>query len=417
MTNLQPVIIGGDTGAYALAREFNEAYGVTPLLVSAYLPDSIRDSEILTYHHHSGANDEESLIAELLTIGATLKSEDPTRTLLLMANTDWRVSVLANHRSVLEKYYVFPGPSLEIMDEVGNKQVFARLGRSAGMNVPESIYQDFSGADAGDWQPNTVPEDLAFPLIAKPVYSPDYEHLMFEGRKKVYRIDSAEELEELWSTLRNAGFRGTFMAQQLIEGDDTNMYSITAYVDSQGEVGMMCSAQVLLEEHHPVTLGNPCAMITYEIPEILELARKFLTSIDYQGFANFDVKRDPHTGEFYFLEMNPRIGRNSYYCVGAGVNPMEYVVSDLVEKSPLPPVTAQGRSLYTLVPYRLLTRYVLNHDTRKKLRWLHKKRAVVNPLANPKDNSLKRIYRRLRGEAKYVRDFARYYPKPTDTGF
>lgn len=417
MTNLQPVIIGGDTGAYALAREFNEAFGVKPIVISAFLPDSIRDSEILTYRHCAGANDENALIAELLTLGESLKRENPQCTLLLMANTDWRVAVLAAHREELEQYYVYPGPSAETMNDVGNKETFAHLAEAVGMSVPESFYQDFTGADDSDWHPDEIPADLVFPVIAKPVYSPDYEHLEFEGRKKVYRIDSADELEALWHKLRDAGFRGTFMAQQLIEGDDTYMYSITAYVDSHGEVSMMCSGQVLLEEHNPVTLGNPCAVITYPIPEILEQARAFLTSIEYQGFANFDVKRDPHTGKYYFLEVNPRIGRNSYYCVGAGVNPMEYVVNDLVEHEPLPTVTAEGRVLYTLVPYRLLTRYVLDPDTRAKLRWLRQQRSVVNPLANPADNSLWRIYRRLRGEAKYVRDFAKFYPKPTHTGF
>ena len=48
MPSFQPVIIGGDLGAYAIAREFNDAYGVKPIMVTAYNPNAIRDSAILT---------------------------------------------------------------------------------------------------------------------------------------------------------------------------------------------------------------------------------------------------------------------------------------------------------------------------------------------------------------------------------
>ncbi|MBT1165406.1 hypothetical protein [Bifidobacterium simiarum] len=416
MASFQPVILGGDLGAYALARELNDAYGVKPILVTAYNPSAIRDSKILTRHEFSRANEEEPLVEELLRIGADLKGRNPNRKLLLLANTDWRIHVLASHREALERYYVLPIPSLETIERVSDKQEFERLAVERGMPVPKSFYEDFSGAGESGWQPQPTPGDLRFPVVAKPADSSQYENLTFEGRQKVYRIDTPEQLTELWHTLARAGFRDTFVAQELVEGDDTGMYSVTAYVDSTGRVSMLCSAHVLLEEHHPATLGNPCAMITEPIDDILEPARRFLEAIDYHGFANFDVKRDPHTGTFYFLEVNPRIGRNSFYVYGAGINPMQVLVSDVIEGQPQAPRTASREVLYSIIPNRLLLRYVVDPKLRAQVKRLQKA-GRISPQRNPKDGGPKRWLYLMESELNQYRKFGKYYPKPTSTGF
>ncbi|KAB8291004.1 ATP-grasp domain-containing protein [Bifidobacterium avesanii] len=416
MAAFQPVILGGDLGAYALARELNEAYDVKPIMVTAYDPSAIRDSAILTRHGFADASEEGPLVDELLRLGKELKARNPRRRLLLLANTDWRIHVFATHRAELEQYYVVPIPPLDVIERVSDKQEFERLATAQGMPVPKSFYEDFSGAGEPGWTPQPVPADLRFPVVAKPADSSQYENLLFEGRQKVYRIDTPEQLDALWSTLAKAGFRGTFVAQELVEGDDTQMYSVTAYVDTTGTVSLLCSAHVLLEEHHPATLGNPCAMITEAIPEILEPARRFLESMPYRGFANFDVKRDPHTGKFYFLEVNPRIGRNSFYVLGAGINPMEVLVSDVIEGHPMAPRVADDEVLYSIIPNGLLRRYVVDPDLKAQVVRLQKA-GRISPQRNPKDMSFKRWFHLMESELNQYRKFGKYYPKPTNTGF
>lgn len=416
MVSFQPVIIGGDLGAYALARELNDAYNVNSIMVTAFNPSAIRDSRIIVRHGFAQANEEQPLIDELLRLGAELKHEDSSRKLLLLANTDWRINVLANHRQKLEQYYVVPIPPRDVIDQVINKQTFERLATAQGMPVPRSFYEDFSHADEPDWQPQPVPADLTFPVVAKPADSSQYEQLMFEGRQKVYRIDTAEQLNALWHTLATAGFRDTFVAQELIPGDDTGMYSVTAYVDTTGTVSLLCSAHVLLEEHHPATLGNPCAMITEPVTELLDHARRFLESMPYRGFANFDVKRDPRTGKFYFLELNPRIGRNNFYIAAAGINPMEVLVADVIDGKPMAPRIAGNEALYSLVPNPLLKRYITDPALREQVKRLMRQ-GRINPQRNPRDGGFKRWLHLTESELHQYVKFGRYYPKPTNTGF
>ncbi|MDD7384244.1 MAG: carboxylate--amine ligase [Actinomycetaceae bacterium] len=412
----QPVILGGDIGAYALARELNDSFGCTSILVTAYYPRAIQESRILTRRYFKRANEAEPLAHELIRIAQGIRRKQPTLPLLLLANTDWRIDALSRFRPQLEDYYIVPIPQRRTIDQVINKQNFARIAHSVGMRVPTTFYQDFSHADDSAWQPKPLPNDMSFPVVAKPADSSTYEQLSFPGRQKVYRIENQDQLDRLWQALRRAGFRSTFLAQQLIPGDDTCMYSVTAYVDRRGTVTMMSAAHVLLQEHHPAMLGNPCAMITEPLPELTEPAQRFLQRVDYHGFANFDVKRDARDGTFYFLEINPRIGRNSYYCVGAGINPMDVLVDDVIDEKQRPEGRADRLSLYTLVPRFLLRRYV-QPDTWRTISSLYRSGNVVNPLHNPRDASLKRRRRIMAIELGLVKKFRTYYPQQTETGF
>ncbi|MBO7665003.1 MAG: hypothetical protein J6S33_00440 [Aeriscardovia sp.] len=411
-----PVILGGDVGAYAIAREFNDAYRVKPLCVTSYDPLAIRDSAILTRVPLAQADDADILVAGLIRLAEKLESQGAPQ-LLLVANTDWRIQVMVDHREELEKHYLVAAPPKRVVDRVSDKQEFARIAATVpGMLTPSTLYQDFSGADEPDWTPEPVPPEVGFPLVAKPATSSDYETLVFPGRKKVYYIQNQTELNELWRTLRTAGFRGVFAAQKLIPGDDEYMHSITAYVDSTGAATMLCHAHVLLEEHQPATLGNPCAMVTSPDKKLFAQASAFLEKTGYRGFANFDVKQDPRDGRFYFFEVNPRIGRNSFYCVGAGVNPMRLLVSDLVEHQPMALHQPEARCLYSIVPERLLLRYTTDPAEKAEVKRLCRTGAI-NPLDNPRDASLRRRAYLAAGKLSQVRKFLKYYPHPTKSSF
>jgi D-aspartate ligase len=280
------------------------------------------------------------------------------------------------------------------------------------ISVPRTIVQDF-GHDAFE----AAPVDLDYPLIAKAASSADYQDVEFEGKKKVFEIATPEELAWLWDALRTAGYRGRFVVQELVPGDDTQMRSITAYVDTRGEITLLCSAHVLLEEHTPSGLGNPAAMITYRDEPMLEQARTFLASTGYRGFANFDVKVDPRTGQFRFFEVNPRIGRNNYYVTAAGANPMRFVVEDAVEGRSVTPVVVDTEILYSVVPHRLLLRYVRDAHLAARVRRLIRAKAVARPLAYRRDLSPRRRLYVALALVNQVRKFRRYYPEVTSTGF
>jgi D-aspartate ligase len=195
------------------------------------------------------------------------------------------------------------------------------------------------------------------------------------------------------------------------------MRSVTAYVDTRGTITLLCSAHVLLEEHTPSGLGNPAAMIVSRDDAMLAEAARFLTETGYRGFANFDVKVDPRDGRFRFFEVNPRIGRNNYYVTAAGANTTRFVVEDVLEGRAVEPVVVDREVLYSILPHRLLLKYVRDDALAGRVRALIRANAVAHPLRYAADLSPRRRAYVEAAMLNQVRKFRRWYPEVTDTGF
>lgn len=408
---LQPVVLGADIGVYALARAFHEEYGVRSVVVSGAALGPVADSAILDNVLVADGHDPRQLVDALLRVAR----EHAGRRLVLLANSDWLVRVVVQHRAELEPHYVVPFLSEDLLDRLSDKATFAEIATDLGLAVPRTIVQDFALADDPAWAPAGV--DVAYPLIAKAASSADYQEVEFAGKKKVFEIGTPAELAALWESLRAAGFRGRFVVQELIPGDDTQMRSITAYVDSHGEITLLCSAHVLLEEHTPSGLGNPAAMVVTREQEMLDQAAAFLRGVGYVGFANFDVKVDPRDGSFRFFEVNPRIGRNNYYVTAAGANVARFLVEDRVLGHRVTPVVVDTEVLYSILPHRLLLKYVLDPVLAGRVRALIRAGRVAHPLRYARDAGPRRRWYAFAAALNQVRKFRRYYPEPTSTGF
>ncbi len=409
---LLPVVMGGDIGVYAIARQLHEATGSRVTVVApAPIPAITRSRYIDVVHHAAGATHDE--IIDLLR---SLVRGRADRSAVLLANTDANAELLARRRRDLEPTYVLPFPDAAVIDHVADKAAFAEVCAQLGVRTPRQVVVDLAQpapADGthqdGTW--TSPPVDLAFPVVAKPAVGSDYDAVSFPGKRKIWFIDTPAELDALWVTLRAAGYASTFVVQEHVAGDDTAMRSVTAYVDSTGAVRLIGSARVLLEDHAPTMIGNPVAMITHAYPELWSATERILTAVGYRGFANLDIKIDPRGGKPVFFEVNPRIGRNSFYMTAAGANPMAVMIADLVEDRRGPRQEVTREVLYSLVPERLLLRYLEDPGLRERVRRLAR-RGIADPLRDPAERSL---VRRAVVEAQrlnHYRKYARHYPAP-----
>lgn len=408
------VMLGGDIGIYALARAFHEAYGVRSTVISRVPTGNVMYSRIIDQVLLGEQASAQDHLDELLRRGRE-RAGGPRSGIpvLLLANTDGYARMFAAHREALDEFYVLALSGTDVLDRVADKGRFAQACAELDIPTPRTQVQDFAGAGEPGWEPDPVQID--FPLIAKVAATSEYERITFEGKQKVFHLEGPEELAQLWQRLAAAGFRDRFLVQELIGGDDTGMRSLTAYRDHRGTVTLMAGAQVLLEEHTPLALGNPAAMVTRQFPEAMAQARALLDHLGYVGFANVDAKVDPRDGSFRFLEINPRIGRNNYYVTGAGANVTRFLVEDVVADRAVAPVTVTREILYSVLPMRLLIRYVVDPELRRRVRTVAK-RGIVHPLAYRIEGWRHRGYIRL-AQLNHVRKFARYYPAPTDSGF
>lgn len=401
-----PVVLGGDTGAYALARELHEATGQRVRLLSPSPIEAIRLSHYIDVIEQD-SRDEDQLLA---TLRALVAGRAP-RSAVVIGNRDSLARFLAVHRADLEPEYVVPFPDVEVMDALSDKVRFAAACSELGIPTPPQV--EIWPADLEDDAPQI---DLAFPLIGKPADGAAWDATEFEGKRKIYEINTPEELTALWADLRRSGYSSAFLIQERIPGEDDAMRSITAYIASDGTMTMVGSARVLLEDHAPTLIGNPVAMVTQPYPELWAQAEQLLTNHGYRGFANFDIKTDPRTGQAIFFEINPRIGRNSYYMVGAGVNPVVPMLADLVDGRPGERVEARGETLYSLLPIHLIWHQLDDPALRSQVLRLARQRSVVNPLNDPSERSLKRRVLIEAQKLNYDRKFHRFRPKKVSLG-
>lgn len=406
--DLVSVVIGGDIGAYALGRELHEAFGLVSLCLAPAPIGAIAHSKIFSVYPI------ESLSAENLEQALrAIAAEHANKRVFVVSNAEPIIATLARLEPSMPSNLIMSVPPLEVVERLSDKVQFAELCQEHGLDVAETEVVRF-GPDAPS---EIAPTQIPFPLVVKPAYSPEYAAFIARGFQKVYYLHEQAELDELWAQLRAAGFVGTMLVQELIEGDDTYMDSITMYVNGAGESCLLASAHVLLEDHAPTMLGNPVAMITQQVPDLWAHAAELLAAVGYRGFANFDVKRDPKTGRRIFFEVNTRIGRNSYYVCAGGVNPMRIAVEDLVDGVRHETVVAEDKILYTLVPISLLRRYVRDPELLAEVDELVAQKKVYDPQRYKADRGARRMLDVELTERNQIRKFAKYYPKPTDTSF
>lgn len=405
-TDIIPVILGGDIGVYALGREFHEAYGVVSTVVGTGFIGAISHSRIFA-PVVVPALDGPNVLAAVQKVAG----DHADKTVVLVANTDPLIETLESIAGQLPANVVSHISPKAAFDAVCDKARFSELCREHGLEVPRMDVVHLAG---GDPIPST---ELPFPVVAKPAVSAGYYPTLLKGFKKVYYLNEQRELDELWAGLRASGYEDDFLVQELIGGDDTYMDSLTIYIGRDGEPKLLGAAQVLLEDHAPSMLGNPVAMITRQMPELWEKAGRMLSDVGYRGFANFDIKRDPRDGRQLFLDCNPRMGRNSYYNVAGGVNPMQVLVEDAVDGDAGECRVAREHALYTLVPLRLLRHYVRDEKLLAELDGLIRDKKVYDPQRYDKDWSARRRLDVELTELNQNRKFKKYYPDPTDTSF
>lgn len=409
-----PVLVGGDIGAYALVRAFYERFGVRGVVLAMRATKAFAHTRLAEVRV-ANVDDEESLIQELLTLARERKAagRPADERLILLTNADHYVEAIVRNRARLEAHFAIPMCSPEALARVSSKKAFDEDCRALGIPVPEGVALDFSTANPG--RDDTLLDSFTYPIFGKPSSSAEYYGVDFVGKQKVYHLETREDAASLLARLRGSGYRGVFMLQEFIPGDETQMRSLTAYRDSQGRVTLLCTGRVLLEEHTPGALGIPAAILTEPFPDAMDAITRYLDRIDYRGFANADYKWDARTGRHVFFEVNPRVGRNNYYATAAGADLAGHVAAD-VAGEPMEPVRASREVLYSVVPLRLLTRYLLDRGLRRRV-VRAARRGMARPLFAPADRSPRRLVEIAAHTLNHIRKFRRYYPRPTDTGF
>ncbi|MBK8868295.1 MAG: carboxylate--amine ligase [Dermatophilaceae bacterium] len=401
----RPVILGADITAYSLVRTFYEAYAVKSLVVNMSDTPVIGYSDLSEHVNVPNFHELGVFRSALVEIGKKY-GLDAGKKLLILGCGDWYVRMLVENKDLLEPYFVIPYIDLELLDQLVLKDQFYAILDRLDIPYPRTVVYDCTTRELPDY-------DFTYPIVAKPASSALYHYAEFPGKKKVFILNSRDELETMLANLATSSYDYKFLIQEFIPGDDTNMRVLTCYSDRDAKVRFGSVGHTLLEEHVPSAIGNPCAIISTSEDEIVHQAKRFLEDVGYTGFSNFDLKYDPRDGSFKFFEINVRLGRSNYYVTGAGHNVSEWLVRDLIRQEPMDGlVISRGEHLFTFVPKYVIKTFVRDPQLRAKALALFKAGRWSDPQLYKPDLSLKRRAYLAAYGLNQVKKFYRYLGRP-----
>ncbi len=398
------LIIGSDANAYYMARCYHEAYHKkADVLAKSPLPYTAFSS-ILNIIYDNNIWSEEGF---LKAIYKYKKEHDNKLTLLISSNESYAEFISKNKKKLQKDNFIFNYPDIDIIESLIMKEKFYKIYKNSCISIPNTYYFDCS-------KEKVFHQKMTYPVILKPSNVIMYNHLSFEGKNKIYKLETEEELNKTITTIINGGYTDILIIQDFIPGDDSYLFDAVAYVDKSHKVKLLTLAQIGLQEHSKNMVGNAAVLINGysefgKESEIEKQMKKFLEDINYQGFAEFDLKYGYRDKTYKVLEINARQGRCSYYLTPLGYNLTKVLIDDLIYNKEMKYKFIKDKQLLSFVPKRVALKYILNDNYKKEVKKLWKNR--VNPVKYPKDKNIKRKLYLIKKYFRYFKEYKNSYWK------
>lgn len=406
MSDFEAILLGSETGAYAMARAFHSEYGITSHVYGRLQLSVSKFSTIMDTHFYPDLTEPESFRAHMIKAGQDLRLQYPNATLLLIPCGDDYSALLSRYRDELSQYFTFTSVNDELHTALSYKSSFYEFCERYQLPHPATVVLNPQGYREG--RHTHLP--FGFPVALKPADSVEYLSIDFPGRKKAYMLNNQEELNATVKLILDAGYSSDLIIQDFIPGGDGNMRVLNAYVDKHHQVRMMFLGQILLADPTPEAIGNYAAIIPDFNEALCLRIKEFLEDINYEGVANFDLKFDPRDGEYKLFEINLRQGRTNFFVSLNGFNLARYFVDDLVYDKPFDGNTLIGKGSKMLldVPPSVLKRYAEPSDALQQGLTMIQQHQYSWTLRYHKDLSLKRRLLLWRLARLTSKNYARY---------
>jgi len=402
--NFNVLIIGSDANAYYMARCYHEAYHKkADVLANTPLPYT-RFSNILNIFYDKTIWTEDGF---LKAIYKYKKEHGNKLTLLISSNESYAEFISKNKKKLQKDNFVFNYPDIDIIESLMMKEKFYKMYQNSCISIPNTYYFDCS-------KEKEFHHKMTYPVILKPSNVIMYNHLSFEGKNKIYKLENEKELNDTIKLIINGGYTDILIIQDFIPGDDSYLFDAVAYVDKFHKVKLLTLARIGLQEHSKNMVGNAAVLINGynelgNAKEIENQMKKFLEDINYQGFAEFDLKYDYREKKYKVLEINARQGRCSYYLTPLGYNLTKVLIDDLIYNKKMEYKFLDKKQLLSFVPKKVALKYILDDNYKKEVKKLWKDR--VNPVKYKKDKNIKRKLYLIKKYFRYFKEYKNSYWK------
>lgn len=406
LDDINILIIGTDINAYYMSRCYHELTGKKADLIGKAPMAFTSVSNITNVQIEENLWNSKTFVDILINYAKNKMSKEK---ILLIGTNDNYVKLISENKSLLEKYYVFNCPDIEIVNNLLIKETFYEKYKNMGIDMPETYIYKCNQNDDINKIKNHFKE---YPIIVKPSNGVEYHNLEVV-LDKVFKVYSEEELEKTILKIEKAGYKNNLIIQEFIPGDDSALFDSIFYVGKNKKAQIATFAQIGLQEHTPTGIGN-CTVLVNGFDEhgykedLIYKLKDFLEKIGYQGFAEFDMKYDSRDGKYKVLEINPRQSRSGYYVSACGYNLVGYLIDDLIFNKEKEFKIIKEKLVLSFVPKKIIKKYIKNNILKKEIKRIIKNKKIINPLKYNKDKSFNRIKYMFLRDRNYLRKYKKY---------
>lgn len=232
---------------------------------------------------------------------------------LIVPLADDGACFLSLHKEDYENLYgvICAVPSYPIFDMGSDKQKLMELCAKLGVSHPRTHHINFNNI-------NELVDKVGFPALIKPNHS--------QGAKGIVRVENLTDLQEKYAAIYKQF--GDCTLQKYVNQPDY-YYNVMLYRNRAGVI--TGSTVIKIRRFFPIKGGSSCYCETIEHSRLVEQCKVVLDSMDWHGFADFDILEDISTGELDIIEINPRMPSSLQASFAAGVDFGKCIVSDLLD--------------------------------------------------------------------------------------
>jgi D-aspartate ligase len=253
--------------------------------------------------------DEEGFVEALRAIGPGV----------VFATHDEGLRAVARHRDELGLLCPFPRE----LERIQRKRVQLEAAR----DIPDTRYPQ------GAAEAVAAAEEIGYPVLLKPSEPVGFRQQY--GLQAVVchapaQVEDAYAKTEPWEP----------MVQDLIPGDDDELYTLGAYLSESLEpLGLFCGRKLV---QTPPGIGVARLGEAVWVDEVVESGIELLRNLGCNGLSQVEFKRDPRDGRFKLMEINPRLWQWHSLAMASGVDLPLIAYRDLTGER-VEPVRMNGR--------------------------------------------------------------------------
>ena len=242
-------------------------------------------------------NNEHDYLDYIINIANNEIINKSDKKIILIPTSDELSIFAAKYIEELSPYFIYPGNSAALMDDLADKRKMFGIATKHNVPVPHTSFPQ-NVNDVAE-----TADKIMFPVMLKAI---DGQVMHARYGKKMVIVSNKEELIENYKSLEDPVTPNT-MIQELIPGDDDQVYIYNGYFNKDSDALISFTGHKIRQ--FPVHVGCASLGECRWHQRVADKTRALMKAVGYQGILDIGYRLDPRDNKYKVLDINPRVGQ------------------------------------------------------------------------------------------------------------